>query len=456
MTELGQTDGSRAAAHARIVRYSSALILSTTLAACGDPLIVPGPRIEVTSGDRDAVWFRTLGAPLGVRCTAVGVAEPRTPVAARSSTGVVSGSECGALTVVRSGLDTLVLRAQGVERRFPIAVAVPAQLASDLADPLTIDELPPDAPVWWAPSARLNSRGEVELYAATYRYLDTTLRGQLFRLAQTTSGDPTGARHESGRRDPALPSRDDPLHFRFDGIVLQPDTNPCSPMGSGIENVAVVPRPESGGFRMFLAAGSFECYGWQVFSAVSRDDRLWSLEPGIRVANSPVPPEPPDHGPWPVGEGIVVRHLPSTGEWQMIVGGIVPEDGRSTDDFEIVEWRSPDQLAWHYHGAVFTLADLGLPPGRSLYSPTVREFAPGLYRMVFAEDGSFDLATGTRLYTAVSADGEHWQFEGTLLDKPAIPVFYASLVGDRLYTLSAPQGTVDVQNYLSAFTLRMP
>jgi hypothetical protein len=446
MTELGQTDGSRAAAHARIVRHWAALMLSSTLAACkGDPLIVRGPRIEVTSADRDAVWFRTLGAPLAVQCTAVGGGEPRTPVAARTSTGVVSGTACGALTVVRSGVDTLVLRAEGVERRFPIAVALPPQLGSDRADRLTIDGLPPDPVAWWAPSARLNSRGEVELYAAAYRslYPDTAPHGYLYRLVQATSGDP--------------------LHFRFDGIALEPDANRCSLMGSGIENVAIVPRAEGAGSRMFLAAGSFECYGWQVFSAASPDERLWSLEPGIRVANGPIPPDSlwavPASSPWPVGEGMVVRRVPSTGEWQMIVGGTVPEDGRNANDFEIVEWRSPDQVRWHYHGAVFTLADLQRPHGRTLYSPTVREFAPALYRMVFAEDGSYDLATGTRLYTAVSVgnpDGEHWQFEGTLLDDPAIRVFYASVVGDRLYTLSAPQGAADVEYYLSAFTLRMP
>ncbi len=446
MTERGQTDGSRAAAPARIVRYGAALMLSGSLAACkGDLVIVRGPRIEVSWPDRDAVWVRTLGAPLGLQCTAVGVAGPPPPVAARTSTGVASGSECGALTVVRSGLDTLVLRAAGVERRVPIAVALPPQLTSDLADRLTIDGLPPDTVAWWAPSARLNSQGAVELYAAAYRmsYPDTTPRGYLYRLVQASAGDP--------------------LHFRFDGIVLEPDANRCSLMGSGIENVAIAPRAEGGGFRMLLAAGSSECYGWQVFSAVSPDERSWSLERGIRVANGPVPPDSigalPDSSPWPVGEGMVVGRALSTGEWQMIVGGTVPQSGRDASDFEIVEWRSPDQLIWHYHSAVFTLADLRRPLGRSLYSPTVREFAPGLYRMVFAEDGSYDLATGTRLYTALSADnpdGEHWQFEGTLLDTPPIRVFYASLVGDRLYTLSAPHGAADTEYYLSAFTLRMP
>lgn len=442
MTALGRTDGPRAARPERIVRCWAALLVSTTLAAClGDPLIARGPRIDVTSADHAAVWVRARGAPLALQCTVVGVVAPATPVAATSSTGVVAGSECGALTVERSGLDTVVLRVAGVERRFPIAVALPAALTSDRADRLTIDALPPDTVDWWAPSARLNSRGEVELYAAAYRtsYPDNMPLGSLYRLVQATPGDP--------------------LHFRFDGIVLQPDPNPCSLMGSGIENVAVVPRADAEGYRMLLAAGSFECYGWQVFSAVSRDDRSWSVEPGIRVPDAPVAgplAAPPDSSPWPVGEGLVVRRLASTGEWQMIVGGTVPELGRDPSDFEIVEWRSPDQLTWHYHGAHFTLANLQLPAGRSLYSPTVREFAPGLYRMVFAEDGSFDLSTGTRLRTALSADGEHWQLEGTLLDNPAIPVFYASLVGDRLYTLSGPNGTVDPHNYLSAFTLRMP
>jgi hypothetical protein len=442
MTDLGRTPGPRAAPHAPIIRCWAAVLLSATVAAClGDPLIARGPRIDVTSADRAAVWVRTLGAPLAVQCALIGVAAPRAPVAARSSTGVVAGSECGALTVVRSGLDTLVLRAAGVESRVPIAVALPAQLSSDSADRLTIDGLPPDTADWWAPSARLNSRGQVEVYAAAYRTIppDSLPVGSLYRLVQVNPGDP--------------------LHFQFDGVVLQPEADPCSLMGSGIENVAIVPRAEGEGFRMLLAAGSFECYGWQVFSAVSPDERSWSVEPGIRVPDGPLPDPngaPPDSSPWPVGEGMAIRRLPSTGEWQMIVGGTVPVHGRDASDLEIVEWRSRDQLTWQYHSAPFTLAGLQLPPGRSLYSPTVREFAPGLFRMVFAEDGSFDLSTGTRLRTALSADGEHWQLEGTLLDDPAIPVFYASLVGDRLYTLSAPRGTVNAHNYLSAFTLRMP
>src|SRR5260370_41580886 len=252
MTDLGRTPGARAAPDARIVRSWAAVLLSTTVAAClGDPLIARGPRIDVTSADRAAVWVRTLGAPLAVQCTLIGVAAPRTPVAARSSTGVVAGSECGALTVVRSGLDTLVLRAAGVESRVPIAVALPAQLTSDSADRLTIDGLPPDTADWWAPSARLNSRGQVEVYAAAYRTIppDSLPVGSLYRLVQVSTGDP--------------------LHFPFDRVVLQPEADQCSLMGSGIQNVAIVPRAEGQGFRMLLTPCSFNRPHSHVLSAVS-------------------------------------------------------------------------------------------------------------------------------------------------------------------------------------------
>lgn len=411
-----------------MLRCPTALILACTLAACREGEIFGLPfEIEVAAADTNAIWFRMLGAPLGIRCSARSVLGQSHPVTVTSSTGVISGSDCNALAVVRSGHDTLVLRAGNAERRVPIVVAAPAELASELADRLTIDDLPPDPVAWWAPSAQLNARDEVELYAAAYRgnALDSTYRADLYRLIQT--------------------NRNDPLHFRVDTIVLRPDSNPCSLRGSGTENVAIVPRAEGAGVRMFLSAGSFYCYDWQVFSAVSIDGRQWSLEPGIRV---------PNDGLWPVGEGMVVRRLPATGEWEMIVGGTVPDTGRSWEGFEIVEWRSTDQLTWRYHGALLTRADLGLPPGHSLYSPTIREFAPGLYRMVFAED--VDPVSPTRLYTAVSVDGEHWRFEGTLLDYSAVPVFYASLVGERLYTITAPTGVPDVDRYLSAFTLRMP
>ncbi len=411
-----------------LLRWSTALLLGFLLASCReDELLARRSTIEVTTADTHAVWFRALGAPLGIRCAAVSVDGQPLPVAVTSRTGAVSGSGCDALTVVRSGHDTLDLRAGPAERRLAIAVAAPAELASDLADRLMIDGLPRQPVAWWAPSARLNARNEVELYAAAYRgsAQDSTYRADLYRLVQATPSDP--------------------LHFRVDGIAMQPDSQPCSLMGSGIENVAIVPRAEGEGFRMFLAAGSFYCYDWQVFSAVSSDARVWSLEPGIRVPNS---------GLWPVGEGMVVRRLPASGEWQMIVGGTPPTVGPFWDGFEIVEWRSTDQLTWWYQGALLTRAEVGLPPGRSLYSPTVREFAPGLYRMVFAED--VDLDSATRLYTAVSADGEHWRFEGTLLDSTAVRVFYATLVGDRLYSVSVPPGTADIDRYLSAFTVRMP
>src|SRR5260370_7340473 len=95
MTDLGRTPGARAAPDARIVRSWAAVLLSTTVAAClGDPLIARGPRIDVTSADRAAVWVRTLGAPLAVQCTLIGVAAPRPPVPARSSTGRGARSAC--------------------------------------------------------------------------------------------------------------------------------------------------------------------------------------------------------------------------------------------------------------------------------------------------------------------------------------------------------------------------
>jgi hypothetical protein len=50
--------------------------------------------------------------------------------------------------------------------------------------------------------------------------------------------------------------------------------------------------------------------------------------------------------PWPVGEGIEIDRTPE-GEWRMITGGY--ENIRpAVNTFQLVEWRSPDQISWRY------------------------------------------------------------------------------------------------------------
>jgi len=182
---------------------------------------------------------------------------------------------------------------------------------------------------------------------------------------------------------------------------------------------------------MFYAGGTDPCYGWQVLSAVSSDETHWTKEPGVRLSNGgTVPPAPPVYAPWPVGEGMVADQLPS-GEWRMLTGGyehLQPFE----DKFQIVEWRSPDQLNWHYIGPVLTTRDMPPEADASIYSPTIREFAPGLFRMIFTGDNRHDPGGRSRLWTAISIDRSHWQFEGELMGAAGTDLWYSALVDEHL------------------------
>jgi hypothetical protein len=208
----------------------------------------------------------------------------------------------------------------------------------------------------------------------------------------------------------------------------------CSLQGSGIENVDIVPRADSAGWRMFFAAGSFGCYGFQVFSAVSSDERTWVKEAGIRLPNGlPPPPAPPGTPPWPAGEGMVTEQLPS-GEWRMLAAtyeNVLPV----IDAFAITEWRSPDQLNWTYVRPVITTSDLPPEGQRSVASPTLREFAPRLWRMLFHADDTNISGGRGRIWSAVSTDKQTWQIEGTVVDIPGSSFFYVTVVDDRLVTV---------------------
>ncbi len=338
------------------------------------------------------------------------------PSVGPSSGGRWSGNACDDLRVRHSGFDTLRVVADTVTASLPIVLAVRPIASSAVGDILNADSLP-SATSPWAPSARLVQGGVVEVYAA---------------LADLSSSIPRSSLH----RFKSL----DGVNFTYDGLVLDHDADSCALNGTGIENVAIVRRGDAAGWRMYYAAGSNDCYGWQVFSAVSADGRTWVKEPGVRLSNGgPVPPDLPHTPPWPVGEGMVVDQLPS-GEWRMIVGSY--EHALPTvDKWQIAEWRSSDQLVWSYVGLVLTAGDMPLEAQGSVYSPTIAEIAPGLWRMIFTGDNR---GTGqtfrSRLWSAVSVDQVHWQFEGELMGAPGTNLYYSALAGDRLMFIRQDPG----------------
>ena len=327
-----------------------------------------------------------------------------------SRTGTVSGSTCESLTADNSGHDTLDITAGAYQVSLPIVVAVRPVLLSDPSIPLEVDSLPSGI-IPWAPTLVKASSGDLHLYFAGYRDAAGHLGGRRGDLHRLVSAD--GA------------------HFQYDGIVLRRDDFPCSPRGTGIENVAIVPRSDDAGWRMFYAAGGDECGGWQVFSAVSDDEETWTAEPGIRIPNGSNPRRP-------AGEGMQIDLLPS-GTWRMLVGSyerVTPPEDR----FQITEWTSPDQLSWSYGGAVLTTRQVGPAAARSVYSPTVTDIAPGLQRMFFTGD-NLDLPGGaSRIYSAVSVDGAQWQVEGVVLGGGKVDYFYSSFADSVLVFIRSVSG----------------
>ena len=336
------------------------------------------------------------------------------PAVTGSATGAVAGTHCSDVHVQRSGLDTVRLAAGGVTTSVPVVVAVPAVVSgSPLGTFIDISSLPGGEP--WAPSARINSHGQLEVY-----------------VAWGVTDSVTGLTHEDLRR---LVSSDDGVTFANDGVALQHDSTECSLTGYGFENMFIAPRAEAPGWRMFVAGGQFSCYGWQVFSAVSTDEKTWTLEPGVR-ANAGAPPSSNGYAPdpyWPTGEGITVDQLPSGG-WRMLMGAyehLTPAE----EKFQIMEWDSADQINWTYGHTVLSTRQMPAAGAGTIYSPTIRQVAPGLWRMIFAgDDRSGDQMVGPRswLWSAVSTDMENWQLEGKLMGSDVTSLMYANLAGDRL------------------------
>jgi hypothetical protein len=324
-----------------------------------------------------------------------------------SATGTVTGTSCNDLTVRRSGTDTLTFGVGSVQTRVPVVIAAAPVAAAPLGAFVVADTLPGLVSGPWAPSARRNSKGQLEVYYTAYSGVPDSsgsTRGDMQRLVWLGGNQ-----------------------FRYDGMALAHDDDICSPQGQGLENMVVVPRADGPGWRMLYAAGSNSCYGWQVFSAVSTDERTWTKEPGIRVSNGGTAV----HGmpPWPAGEGLVVDRLPGGG-WRMIAGTYEHVDPFE-NKWQITEWRSWDQLTWTYIKPVMTTRNMPAGWQGSVYSPAIRQIGPGVWRMLYAADGR---NTGGRsaIWSAVSTDHETWQIEGEVLGGVNSNLYYSAMVDDQV------------------------
>jgi hypothetical protein len=370
-----------------------------------------------------------VGSTLPLSCEAYdsnGFAVPSQLIAVSTTSVTVPGGSCGVARVQHSGYDTLVIGSGAGLARVPVTVAVTPLADSPVGQDISTDSAPaPNGP--WSPSVVQGPAGQVYLYYAAYSSQpDSTgyLRGDLRRLVRLGGSQ-----------------------FRYDDVVLDHDDDICSPQGQGIENVAIVPRAETPGWRMLYSAGSGACYGWQVFSAVSQDGLTWTKEPGVRLDNGFTSPGAPTL--WPVGEGIQVFQL-ADGTWQLIVGGFERTTPAPVNQWAIAEWRSKDQLNWTYVGPVLTVRDMPAGWQGSVYSPAISQLAPGLWRMLFTADNRADsLNNVSAIWSAVSTDRVHWQLEGELLGESGYNLYYATVIGQQVFFVKrAPDGaqTLGVAN----------
>ncbi len=382
---------------------------------------------------------RILTLPLGARIPLTCEVRDRNgfPMSARptvtSAWATVSDGVCDTLIVRASGHDTLTVSASPATITLPIVVAVAPIPSGPVGELMVADSFPSVGDAPWAPSARRNSAGVLEVYAAVF----------------SVPADSTGVTRAHLHR---FASRDG-VRLRYDGVAVEHDEEICSPQGEGVENMIVVPRADGPGWRMFYAAGSNACWGWQVFSAVSPDERTWTKEPGVRIWNGATQPRAPSaepYPPWPAGEGMWIDQLPS-GVWRMIVAAHEPTHPPQ-GKWQILEWRSPDQIEWHYHGPVLTTRDLPPEAQGGVYSPTLRRIAPNLWRMVFAAYNREHPDGRGRVWSAVSTDLATWQDEGELLGAPGVDIYYAAWVDDHVVFVRVEGGVFR----LASAVVRMP
>jgi len=375
-------------------------------------------RVTASITSTQAILTLPQGTPVPLTCASFdrnGFPTAAVPMVT-SLAGTVSLAPCGQADVRASGIDSLHVQAGSVVTTLPVVVAIPPSVNSSLGNFITVDSFPSDGSLPWASSARINGQGQFEVYFGVY----------------TSHPDSTGYTHADMHRIVSS----DGIHFTYAGRVLTHDPNICDQQGQGLENMIILPRQEAPGFRMLYSAGSNLCWGWQVFSAVSSDGITWAKEPGVRLSNGETQPVFPP--PWPVGEGLT-GYQDASGMWRLLVG---TEDHLQppVDRWQIGQWTSSDQLNWTYAGVVLSTTQMPFAGVGNVYSPTIRQVSPGLWRMVFTADDRPTPGHRSKLWTAVSTDLVHWQIEGVLLGSGTSNLYYSSLVNDRLFFIRADDG----------------
>jgi hypothetical protein len=365
---------------------------------------------------QDSILRPTLGSALPVVCTGVdsgGNAVAASEIPARSVNGTVAGPNCASLTVVHSGVDTLVLTSGTTVTKVPMRLAVQPTVSSAAGQFIAMDSIRSNGDLW-APSADTLPGGGYELRIADYIY-DSTADENRADLVRLTSQDG--------------------VTFAFDTTLVAHGDVLDTLDGRGVENSVIFPAATGGGWRMLYGGGN-DYSGWSTYAASSSDRRHW-VKTGVAIANG-YPGEVN-----PSGEGLQVDRV-ANGTWRLINGAYdVTSNGVNT--FSITEWVSADQLTWSFVRTLISVLDT--PPGatRALYAPCLRQIGPSLWRLVFTGDNwvfqNGQIVSGSSaIWSAVSSDLTHWQQEGRLMGQAGSDLFYSTLAGNRLYVLRRDTG----------------
>lgn len=320
--------------------------------------------------------------------------------------GVVRVGSAGGLVVEGSGWVDVDIRSGSFQLTKRLRIYVAPELIAREASGVELVGLP-DTVNPWAPTLVAAPNGTTRLYFAAYK---------------PSPGD------DVDRADLDYFDSADGHVFTYRGTAMPRAPAVTDPFGWGIENVAIVPRNDGPGNRMYFAAGS-TTLGWQVFSAVGDGVGPWTPEPGIRIGN--------DGGESPQGEGMVV--LPKEGGGYRMFAGSMYVTKVSSGSWQIVEYESNDQLNWTFRREHLAQGVDGDGDSRAVYSPTIVKVGRGLYRMFYTGDNlRLSPTPQSNMWSAVSFDLEHWRTEGPFIAAEAANVMYASALGDRIAYLLSP------------------
>jgi hypothetical protein len=336
--------------------------------------------------------------------------------------GVVDAGLAGSVSVVGSGwVDLRITSADIVlTRRLQVYLA-PDLLEREASDVRLVGL--PDSVSPWAPTLVAAPNGTTRLYFGAYKPspADVIDRADLDYFEST-----------------------DGQLFTYRGIAIPHGPAATDLYGWGIENIAIVPRNDGPGFRLYFAGGS-TTLGWQVFSAVGDGVGQWTTEAGIRLPN--------DGGNSPEGEGMVV--VPREGGGYRMIEGSMVMTKVASGSWQIVEYQSDDQLNWTFRREHLAQGADGKGTARAVYSPTIVRFGRGVYRMFYTGDNFRVSPTPqSNMLSAVSFDLESWVPEGIFIAAGAEDVMYASALGNRVAYLLTRCGGCKVRLAIASIRQR--